>query len=98
MRILSTKQAPFAEGRGRYLLIPRRPAAAVPGDHSDRRDCVEVAPAAQEQREVQQLARLKAQYALLREEHELLKKAIRFCSERGPGSSPSSSRSRTGSE
>ena len=33
-----------------------------------------------QQRALRQLARLKAQYALLKEEHELLKKAIRFAS------------------
>lgn len=32
--------------------------------------------------ELQQLRKLKREYALLKEEHELLKKAIRFCSER----------------
>ena len=51
---------------------------------------VEVAPAALEQRELQQLARLKARYALLKEEHALLKKAIRFCSARRAPSSRSS--------
>jgi transposase len=56
---------------------------------------VEVLPAAREQREVQQLARLKAQHALLKEEHELLKKAIRFCSARRAPSSRSSRRSGT---
>lgn len=58
---------------------------------------VEVTSAAQEQREVQQLARLKAQYALLKEEHELLKKAIRFCSARRAPSLRSSRRSGTSS-
>ena len=52
---------------------------------------------ARERREIEQLSALKRQYALLWEEHELLKKAIRFCSARRPGSSPSSKRSRTGS-
>ena len=42
-----------------------------------------------ERREIEQLSRLKRQYALLREEHELLKKAIRFCSARRQPSSPS---------
>jgi transposase len=50
-----------------------------------------------ERREIQQLSALKREYALLWEEHELLKKAIRFCSARRPRSSPSSKRSRTGS-
>jgi transposase len=41
-------------------------------------------------RELQQLQALKREHALLREEHELLKKAIRFCSERRRRSSHSS--------
>ena len=49
-----------------------------------------------ERREIQQLAALRRQYALLQQEHELLKKAIRFCSARRPPSSPSSTRNRTG--
>ena len=56
---------------------------------------VAVAPAARESREMTQLSKLKRDYALLREEHELLKKAIRFCSVRRQQSSPSSTRSRT---
>ena len=44
---------------------------------------------ARERREIEQLSRLKREYALLREEHELLKKAIRFCSVRRQPSSPS---------
>jgi transposase len=58
---------------------------------------VVVAPAARAQREVRQLGELKRQYALLKEEHELLKKAIRFCSARRARSSRSSRRSRAGS-
>lgn len=58
---------------------------------------VTVAPEARKQREVQQLARLKSQYALLQEEHALLKKAIRFCSAQRAPSSRSSARRRTGS-
>lgn len=58
---------------------------------------VAIAPEARKQREVQQLARLKGQYALLQEEHALLKKAIRFCSVQRAPSSRSSTRSRTGS-
>jgi transposase len=46
--------------------------------------------------EMEQLSALKRKYALLREEHELLKKAIRFCSVRRQQFSPSSRRSRTG--
>jgi len=40
-------------------------------------------------REVKRLQKLESDYALLQEEHELLKKAIRFCSERRRTSSPS---------
>jgi transposase len=58
---------------------------------------VMIAAAARQQREVQQFARLKSQYALLQEEHALLKKAIRFCSAQRAPSSRSSARSRTGS-
>ena len=58
---------------------------------------VAVARQARERGRVEQLSALKRQYALLREEHELLKKAIRFCSARRQRSSPSSRRSRTGS-
>ena len=50
-----------------------------------------------EMRDVRRLSGLERAYALLREEHELLKKAIRFCSARGQRSSPSSKPSRTGS-
>jgi transposase len=52
---------------------------------------------ARERHEMEQLSKLKREYALLREEHELLKKAIRFCSARRQPSSPSLTRSRTGS-
>jgi transposase len=41
-------------------------------------------------REIAALQALEAKYAALREEHELLKKAIRFCSARKATSSPSS--------
>ena len=41
-------------------------------------------------REIAQLQALEAKYAALQEEHELLKKAIRFCSARRATSSPSS--------
>jgi len=43
-------------------------------------------------REVKRLQKLERDHALLQEEHELLKKAIRFCSERRRMSSPSSKR------
>lgn len=59
---------------------------------------VGVAPEARAQREVRRLAEVKRQYALLKEEHELLKKAIRFCSARRARSSRSSRRSRTDSK
>jgi transposase len=42
--------------------------------------------------ELQRLRQLEKEYARLKEEHELLKKAIRFCSERKQKSSPTSSR------
>src|SRR5262249_51860834 len=48
-----------------------------------------VAPGVRQVYEVKGYSQLKRQYALLREEHELLKKAIRFCSERPEGSSGS---------
>ena len=41
-------------------------------------------------REVKQLQALEREHAMLQEEHELLKKAIRFCSERSRRSSRSS--------
>lgn len=44
-------------------------------------------------REIAQLQALEKAYALLEEEHELLKKAIRFCSARKATRSPSSTRS-----
>ncbi len=47
--------------------------------------------------ELQELRKLKREYALLKEEHELLKKAIRFCSERRATSSLSSKPSGKGS-
>ena len=56
---------------------------------------VAVAPEARKSREMTQLSALKRRYALLREEHELLKKAIRFCSARRQPSLPLSMRSRT---
>ena len=61
------------------------------------RSAARVTLKARERREIEQLSGLKRQYALLQLEHELLKKAIRFCSARRPRSSPSSTRSRTGS-
>ena len=48
------------------------------------------APRAGPARELARLQALEAAYAELREEHELLKKAIRFCSARRRTSSPSS--------
>jgi transposase len=44
-------------------------------------------------REVKRLQELETAHRLLQEEHDLLKKAIRFCSARSQGSSPSSKRS-----
>ena len=48
------------------------------------------APPAGPAREIAQLQRLERQYAELKEEHDLLKKAIRFCSARRQTSSRSS--------
>ena len=48
------------------------------------------APPARPAREIAALQALEAKDAALREEHELLKKAIRFCSARRATSSPSS--------
>jgi transposase len=44
-------------------------------------------------REIAKLQQLEREYALLKEEHDLLKKAIRFCSARNATRSPSSRRS-----
>jgi transposase len=54
-----------------------------------------VAAGARQEREVRHFAELKRQYAILKEEHELLKRAIRFCSARKARSLPSSRRRRT---
>jgi transposase len=48
-------------------------------------------------REIKQLQVLRREHAMLKEEHELLKKAIRFCSERRRRSSRSSTASDTAS-
>ena len=48
-------------------------------------------------REIAQLQALERAYAALQEEHELLKKAIRFCSARRATRSPSSTRNARGS-
>ena len=50
-------------------------------------------PRAGPTREIARLQQLERAHAQLREEHELLKKAIRFCSDRKATSSPSSRRS-----
>jgi transposase len=62
------------------------------------RGWISVRPDVRERWEIEQLSALKRRYRLLQEEHELLKKAIRFCSARSQQSSVSSRRSRTGSE
>jgi transposase len=51
------------------------------------------APPSGPAREIAQLLALEQRYALLQEEHDLLKKAIRFCSARKATGSPSSRRS-----
>ena len=50
-------------------------------------------PAVPPVREVRRLQEVERAYALLHEEHDLLKKAIRFCTERNRTSSRSSTRS-----
>ena len=50
------------------------------------------APPPRPAREIAQLQALEQRYAALQEEHELLKKAIRFCSARKARCSPSSTR------
>lgn len=47
-------------------------------------------PRVAQTRELARLQQLEREYALLQEEHDLLKKAIRFCSARKATSSPSS--------
>jgi len=47
-------------------------------------------PTGTQTRELARLQQLEREYALLQEEHDLLKKAIRFCSARKATSSPSS--------
>ena len=51
------------------------------------------APTTTQTRELARLQHLEREYALLQEEHDLLKKAIRFCSARKATSSPSLRRS-----
>jgi len=50
------------------------------------------APTAEQTRELARLQQLEREHALLQEEHDLLKKAIRFCSARNARSSRSSRR------
>ena len=57
---------------------------------------VEAMPGVGEQRRVEAYSVLKRRYALLREEHEILKKAIRFCSAQRQQSSRLSMRNGTG--
>ena len=52
-----------------------------------------VAPPPGPAREIKKLQALEKAHALLQQEHDLLKKAIRFCSARRQRSSPSSTRS-----
>ena len=58
---------------------------------------VSVAVDARSKADVRAFATLKRKHAMLVEEHELLKKAIRFTSDRKVRSSPSSTKRRTGS-
>ena len=57
---------------------------------------VEAMPGVREQRRVEAYSALKRRYALLREEHEILKEAIRFCSAQRQESSRLSKRNGTG--
>jgi transposase len=59
---------------------------------------VEAMPDLRAERRMGAFSTLKRRYALLREEHEILKKAIRFCSAQREQSSHSSKRSGTGLE
>ena len=59
------------------------------------RGAVPKAPTKQQARELARLQQLEREYALLQEEHDLLKKAIRFCSARAATSSRSSRASST---
>ena len=59
------------------------------------RGAIPARPTAPPTRELARLQQLEREYALLREEHDLLKKAIRFCSARRATSSPSSRASST---
>ena len=59
------------------------------------RGAIPARPTAPPTRELARLQQLEREYALLREEHDLLKKAIRFCSARRATSSPSSRDSST---
>jgi len=54
-----------------------------------------VMPGLRQVREIREYSALKRKYELLLEEHELLKKAIRFCSDPSQASLRSSGRSRT---
>jgi len=56
------------------------------------RGCPRAAPPPGPAREIAQLAALERKYAALQEEHDLLKKAIRFCSARRATASRSSKR------
>ena len=73
---------PFMRFKWRKDARARAGCAAAPGGRHPQ--------AAGPAREIAQLQALEAKYAALREEHELLKKAIRFCSARSATSSPSS--------
>ena len=59
------------------------------------RGAIPARPTAPPTRELARLQQLEREYALLREEHDLLKKALRFCSARRATSSPSSRASST---
>ena len=84
------------ESREGKLRLPRAKAAvrAAPRAAARRKT---PRPPGPSPAELKRFVTLKARYTMLREEHELLKKAIRVCSERRAMSSRSSIRSGTGS-
>ena len=75
------------------IMLSRWRKEAREGELRGRPRRVEAGP----RRELQRLQALERAHAILKEEHELLKRAIRFCSARRRRSSPSSTASEHGS-
>ena len=71
------------------------PLPGAPEGGCGDRAGIEAMPGVREERRVEAYSTLKRRYALLREEHEILKKAIRFCSAQRQQSSRSSKRNGT---